>query len=366
MKTAFVHCRVMPWGALSVLKDLIDDELSYDEAKLFTVFSDVKHIQTKKHRLSVVTALPWRINQMFLFFSTHKVPWLSWIFDYRNLMFFYPLLMRLVSRKIRRYYPAHIIISSFAVAKNISPLPGIKTTLYLHSPMQYLWSHYEEYKEKLSWCKWFLFRRIVPKLRDRDLQYTHFDKVYANSDYTAELAMQFYNITATVRYPHIDSLYHQSSVCETPLPYYIFVGRLVTFVRECALIIRLFNDLGVPLVILWSGPDEAYLKSIAKSHIIFVGWIDDPQERVKLVWQAKWLINLTKESFWMGTVEALLLGVPVFGYAQWASKSLVHQDAWILVPDKSMKTLKAAFQLFSTTAWDRAKIAKKTRSRFSK
>lgn len=47
---------------------------------------------------------------------------------------------------------------------------------------------------------------------------------------------------------------------------------------------------------------------------MFVGRISDPQERVKILSQARGLINLTKESYGMGTVEALLLGVPVFGY----------------------------------------------------
>jgi hypothetical protein len=57
--------------------------------------------------------------------------------------------MKVLSRKIRKYNPEKIIISSFAIAKNIS-VPNIKKKLYLHSPMQYIWSHYDEYTHKLS------------------------------------------------------------------------------------------------------------------------------------------------------------------------------------------------------------------------
>jgi glycerophosphoryl diester phosphodiesterase len=65
-------------------------------------------------------------------------------------MFFYPSLMKILSKKIKRAKPDHILISSFAIAKNITPISGVPMTLYLHSPMQYIWTHYDEYKEKLK------------------------------------------------------------------------------------------------------------------------------------------------------------------------------------------------------------------------
>ena len=150
MKTAFIHCRINPGGALAVLQDLIDEEKMIDQAKVFTLFSDRSQLQTKHHNLKIVTALPKPINQLFLRCSTHKIPLLSRLFDYRNLMFFYPSLMRILSHEIKKYHPDHIRISSFAIAKNITPISGVPTTLYLHSPMQYIWTHYDEYKEKLK------------------------------------------------------------------------------------------------------------------------------------------------------------------------------------------------------------------------
>ncbi|HCY21227.1 TPA: hypothetical protein DIC40_05255 [Patescibacteria group bacterium] len=70
-------------------------------------------------------------------------------------MFFYPLLMKIISRKIKRYKPNKILISSFAIAKNIQQCKtiskeNIDTTLYLHSPMQYIRSHSQEYQQKLT------------------------------------------------------------------------------------------------------------------------------------------------------------------------------------------------------------------------
>lgn len=287
MKVAFVHCRITPGGALSVLQDLIDEQ-EFSEAKVFTLFADRTELQGNTHKIDIVTALPRWVNQLFLFCSTRKIFLLSWLLDYRNLMFFYPVLMKILSCKIKHYHPNHITISSFAIAKNITPVSGVKTTLYLHSPMQYIWSHYDEYRVKLTGIKGKLFRRIAVRLRKRDLKYTHFDTVYANSEYTASLAEELYGMHhISVSYPHINPLFTQATVVESPLSYFVYVGRLVNFVRESDVIIHLFNALGLPMIMMGSGPDELYLKSIAKSNIIFVGWMSDVPERVKIMSQAR-------------------------------------------------------------------------------
>lgn len=213
--------------------------------------------------------------------------------------------------------PEYIIISSFAIAKNITPISGIPMMLYLHSPMQYIWTHYNEYKEKLTGIKGSLFNRIAPKLRKRDLKYTKFDKIYANSKYTATQAEKIYEMkNIQIKYPRIPEKFFIPTVQETPQGYYLYVGRLVSFVREADKIIRLCNELHIPLMVMGSGPDELQLKSIAGPSIIFIGWIQDIDEKIKIISHAKGLINLTKESYGIGTVEALLLGVPVFGYSE--------------------------------------------------
>jgi glycosyltransferase involved in cell wall biosynthesis len=149
------------------------------------------------------------------------------------------------------------------------------------------------------------------------MKFTKFDKVYANSIYTAKVAEELYGIkNIHVKYPRIAEKFFNPAVQETPLEYYIYVGRLVTFVREADKIIKLCNETKVPLIVMGSGPDEKYLKSIAGPTIIFIGRISDIDERVKIISQAKGLINLTKESYGIGTVEAMLLGVPVFGYGE--------------------------------------------------
>lgn len=365
MKIAFVQCRIQPGWALSVFQDLIDEQKNIQHAVVFTLFSDTEKLQTKHHNLKVVTALPKRVNKLFLRCGKHKIPLLPRLFDYRNLMFFYPSLMALLSYKIKRFKPDHILISSFAIAKNITPISGVPMTLYLHSPMQYIWTHNGEYKEKLKWIKGKLFNRIAPKLRKRDLKFTKFDKVFANSKYTAKVAEELYGMkNIKIKYPRIPNKFFIPAVQEISQGYYLYVGRLVSFVREADKIIKLCNELKVPLIVMGSGPDERYLKSIAGQWIIFIGRIKDIDEKIKIISQAKWLINLTKESYGIGTVEALLMGVPVFWYKQWATAELVDEDCGVLVENKKHHALVEGFKKFMNTQRDRKMISKRIREKW--
>jgi hypothetical protein len=122
--------------------------------------------------------------------------------------------------------------------------------------------------------------------------------------------------------------------------------------------------LKIPLIVMGSGPDELYLKSIANPWIIFIGWIKDVDEKIKIISQSKWLINLTKESYWIGTVEALLLWVPVFGYGEWATAELVDEDCGVLVANKKHHTLVEWFKKFMSTQRDRKMISKRIREKW--
>ena len=68
-------------------------------------------------------------------------------------------------------------------------------------------------------------------------------------------------------------------ISQTPKPYFVCVGRLVSFVRECEVIIKLFNELKLPLLMIGSGPDEEKLKNIAGETIIFTGRMQEGQFR---------------------------------------------------------------------------------------
>jgi hypothetical protein len=152
--------------------------------------------------------------------------------------------------------------------------------------------------------------------------------------------------------------------------YYVFVWRLVSFVRECDRIVDLFNATGHKLLMIWSGPDEDLLKARAKSNIQFLWHIRDVDKKLAIIKKSRWLINIAKESFGLNTLESLLCWVPVLWFAQWATPELfgtindISQDVyvspfWLLVHTKSHQNLVSALELFHTTRYDRHVIREK-------
>ncbi|MDR2415121.1 MAG: glycosyltransferase [Candidatus Peribacteria bacterium] len=213
--------------------------------------------------------------------------------------------MRVLSWKVRRFKPERVVISSFAIGKNISldchaslrsTCDSVSTKLYLHSPMQYVWSHKEEYLAKFSGRKKRLFSFLVPRLQKWDKQFRQFDEVFFNSKYTQALAKKIYGMEGKISYPKLKDTFYYAGVRLQPQNYFVCVGRLVTFVRECDMIIEAFNQLQLPLLMIGAGPDEQYLKSLAGDTIIFLGWLS-PEDTQKVVKDAKALVNMTKESF---------------------------------------------------------------------
>lgn len=368
-KTAFIHDWVLPGGALSVFEELIKEtfttsnNVKLEEYKIFTLTSDRAFLNIEwVGKIRIITVLPKWLNSIFQYFSFHKVPVLSFFCDYRNLMFFYPYLMKKLSRKLKKSWVKNIVISSFAIAKNIDLPIGSTSLLYLHSPMQYIWSHHVDYLKKLSGIKLKLFKIITSRLRKRDLKYKQYDTVQANSKYTAKLAKELYAIDAKITYPKVVDAFFLEDINTKPSNYYVFLWRLTKLVRETDTIIKLFNTVKLPLFVIWSGPDELELKTLAGETIIFLWRIKDEQEKINILKNAKGLINLTKESFGLNTAEALLLWVPVFGLNDGASPELVDQDCGMLIDQKNFDHVDQKFLEFVNKDWNRKQIAKHTRA----
>lgn len=369
---AYVHDRyVFAWWAEAVLSMLMRHFGVDGTSKLYTLYSSHDFFVIDGKKIQIITALPKRLNHFFARWATSRWKRIRFFADYRNLLFFLPQLTRLLQQKIKHDTPEQLIVSSFAGVKNIVPTWGwdIPTISYIHSPMQYIWENYDEYTKKLTWIKWALFRRRADHLRARDSKKRSYDKVYANSQYTKSCVKHYYDLAATVWYPKIDAHYLESKVIHEPRDYLVYVWRLVQFIREVDRIIDLCNSMQLPLLILGSWPDEAILKERAGDTIVFLWAVTDPAQKLSIVQQAQGLINIAKESCGMSTIEALLAGVPVFGFAAWWTRELVwlsqqSENEWpitttecgVFVTDKNPSVLIEAMHLFRSTHRNRGTI----------
>ncbi len=304
MKVAFIHdWLVSPGWAEKVFFDIVQDVLTQNkESKIYQdlkQFWDTTNIQTEIftnfHSPNFPNPTNIKINSV--------LNWKNISRYYRNLLPIFPIFTKLLSQKIKKYNPDILIISSFAIWKNIDN--NKSKILYLHSGMQYIWSHYDEYENKFLWIKKLIFKFSSKYLKIWDKKYINFDKIYFNSNYTKKLANQIYWIKSwKVIFPKVKiPNYKKIDVIKKynlNKKYYLFVWRTVRFVKHLDKIIEVFNKIWLPLVIMWDGPDRKYLQNIAKNNIKFLWHISDTNDDYwNIIENSQAVINLTKESFWI-------------------------------------------------------------------
>ena len=375
MKIAFVHDRLyyIAW-AEQVFFEMIEDKLkehkSAKDLAIFTMFADKHFLTINGIQIPIITALPrWNFS-LFAFFDKHKTPILSKIFDYRNLMFFYPILIKILRNKINNFHADEVYISSFAVAKNVLPLDSknfkSKTFLRLQSPFMYIHNHFASNLTKLKFPIKQIYQFAASYLKPRDLQPREFANISTNSKYTSSLLKNIYGIAeSTIEYPKLDNNFFTPAIQSQRSDYFVFVGRLVTFSKQVDIIIHAFNELGIPLKIIGSGPDEQYLKSIAGSNIEFLGRMSDPVKKAEIIWNAQALVNITLESFGYVTAESLCVGTPVIGYNAGATVELIDSDHnGILIQNQNKEELIKAITQFQKQEWNYNQIAKDARAKF--
>lgn len=368
----FVHCRIKPGGALNVLESMIQKELIHWQsvAAIFTMYSDRKFLKIQykdsTKRIPIITALPRWLNTLFRRADDTK-PWIiSSFIDYRNLMPLFPELMEILSWKLEymsKQKKSHqkntsnkIIISSYAVAKNIHIPGGYQSTIYFHQPMHYIWTLYDAYVWSMSGWKKKLYQYITPRLRHRDAKPRSYDIIYANSESTKIQIKNIYfpllSPKIEVIHPPIAEQFFHETIVTKPDNYFFYINRLTKLFKHLDRIILLCNKYKVPLIIAGDGPDKAYLQSIAWPTITFVGWVSNIEDKISLIKKSRGILNIAHESFGIVTAEALLLWVPVFGYDGGATPELVDTKSGILSPSVEVDAMSPYFEKFLMKEWD--------------
>lgn len=237
--------------------------------------------------------------------------------------------------------------------------------------MQYIRENYKEYKKKIKWVKRLIFLAVAYRLKRRDKRKRTYSKVLCNSTYTLHSAQNDYQredylpIKPVVVYPKLPQAFIKTPALKKPFTYYLFVWRLVTYIRWVDTVIKAFNELALPLLVMGSGPDAIQLKKLAWPTITFLGYVDDRDEKITIIKQAKGLINIAQESCWIWTMEALSLGVPVIGYNKWWTPELVSSQSGILLEDRSVENIVTRLEEFETMQFDRPAIKQQFLSQYN-
>ena len=168
-----------------------------------------------------------------------------------------------------------IVSSSHCVAKGVLPSPSAYHICYCHTPMRYIWSHYDDYfgNHRTGLLK----RLALPPIREYLCNWDfssnqRVDQFAANSRNVAERIRKFYGRQSQVVYPPVDVDFYTPSGTDRG-PFYLIVSALVPY-KRLEVAIEAFNRNGKMLVIVGTGPEETRLRKLAAPNIQFSGRVE--------------------------------------------------------------------------------------------
>lgn len=284
LKTALVYDWLDSWGGAE--RVLLELHQLFPQAPLYTsIYNPQKASWAKVFPQIKTTCL-----QKLAFLGHQQLAWLM------------PMAMESLDFS---QYDLVISLTSFA-AKGIITQPQTKHICYLLTPTRFLW-YPEQYHFRLppilnNYLKsWDLLASQRP------------DKIVSICQTVQNRAKQIYQRDSQIIYPPLDKKFiNPSGKKQAKKDFFLIVSRLERQ-KKVDLAVKVFNDLGWPLIIVGTGSQSRKLKRWAKRNITFLGYQTDQQLK-KLYQQAKGLIFPQEEDFGLVALEAQGMGTAVIAY----------------------------------------------------
>lgn len=267
-----------------------------------------------------------------------------------------------------------VVSVTSAEAKGIITKPETLHVCYCLTPTRYLWSGYSQYqREPGMGSAGFIVRYMhsvaAPTLKRWDtIASSRPDYYIAISESVEKRVKKFYRQSVqSVIYPPVDL-----DTFRMPSPdggnrenYYLVVSRLVAY-KRIDVIIRAFNRLRLPLVIIGQGREREALMRIAGPSIRFLdGYLTD-SELAAYYQNCRGFVTMADEDFGIATVEALASGSPVIGLNRGGTAEIVKNgETGLLVESQTEEALALALGRFEQVTFHRNTCRKSAR-RFDK
>ena len=325
MKVALVYDRVNKFGGAE--RVLLALHRLYPQAPLYTLVHNPDTAEWSRG----FKVIPSFFNQIKFFRTRHEILPLIASYGFESFDF--------------SDYDVVISVTS-ADAKAIITKPNTLHICYCLTPTRYFWEGFSEYEKDIK-------MRLLPKPIKKSLRSTDYinaqrpDRYIAISNEIKKRIKKHYERQADVIYPAIEDKFYSK---EKPKEFskrqsYLLVSRLIPY-KKVDLVIKAFNKLNLPLIVVGTGSQESRLKSLAKSNITFTGQITD-EKLISYYRQAKALIFPQHEDFGLVPLEAQASGTPVIAYAQGgALETVIDKKTGLFFKQQTINSLVDAIRRF--------------------
>lgn len=243
-----------------------------------------------------------------------------------------------------------ILSSASAFGKGVIAPPNSIHICYCHTPTRYLWSDANTYLEEVGGGG--IIRRLLPLVLNRlrmwdQLSASRVDYFIANSHFVASRISRYYNRESTVIYPPVDV---RGYPVLSSRPYYALVSRLRPY-KRVDIVIRAFNRLRMPLVIVGDGEEIGRLRKLAGPTVTFLGALAE-REKKRVLASARAFLHPQEEDFGISAVEAMAAGTPVIAYGAGGALETVlegetgcffEEQTWQSLADTVIRSRRVSF-----------------------
>ncbi|MEK7494106.1 MAG: glycosyltransferase [Patescibacteria group bacterium] len=209
-----------------------------------------------------------------------------------------------------------IISSSSVFAKGVKRGARATHICYCHAPSRFLWEEQRQYLKDNHYggfMRGIVNYALAPLLRQWDIASSRRVDIWiANSHATQRRIQERYGASATVIYPPLTKLDRSGERGARPREYFLLVSRLAAY-KKIDVVIDAFNALGLPLVVVGTGPERERLERMARKNIEFRGFVSD-EALAEHYNNAIACIVACEEDFGISAIEALSFGTPVLAY----------------------------------------------------
>lgn len=250
-----------------------------------------------------------------------------------------------------------VVISNSSGFCHCVPIaPGTLHVNYCLTPPRFLWNleHYLA-RERLLGPVRALLPPLAARLRDWDARVApqRVGQFVAISEAVRERVQRVYHRDAAIIYPPVAT--GDFAPGGERGTYYLVASRLIPY-KRVDLAVRAFSALGLPLVVVGTGRDEAALRAIAGPSVRFEGWVAQDRLRTLLA-GCRGFVFPGEEDFGIAPVEAQASGRPVIAFAAGGALDTVTEgETGVFFHEATPEALAAAVERAEGTRWDAAGI----------
>lgn len=274
-------------------------------------------------------------------------------FGRSHVQYYLPLLPMAIEQLNLDEFPL-VVSSNHLVAKGVLTSPDQLHVSYVHTPVRYAWDQMNIYLQRS------LFKRLglepfirwqLHRLRQWDqVTSSRADFFLANSRFTARRISKYWRRDSEVVYPPVSVECFDFNKPRDD--YFLCVCRLVPN-KRVDILVRAFNQLQLPLIVVGQGPEMRSLKQIAGPSVRLMGY-QSKDKVTSLMENCRAFVYSGVEDFGIAPVEAMAAGAPVIAYGKGGLLDTVKciervstGATGLLFPHQTVSSLVEAINIFN-------------------